>query len=142
MPDCGPLLEAHPDLSLPGFTKRESADALCAAANVANPDRPLTPRLARAMRTTRWPGLSKAVVGGITHLVSVDNAANYAELWYRGGSYYAVTGAELVRSADGGVQSGIYQIGGVTRGAPLTKAMPAFLEAAFGKGCNCGGGTR
>jgi len=68
-----------------------------------------------------WPRLNKAAEGGIQHLVSVDNGAYYAELWGRGGSYYAVTGA------------GVYQMPGLAKGAKLEEALDVFLEKVVGK---------
>lgn len=69
-----------------------------------------------------WPRLDKAAEGGITHFVSADNGAYYAELWGRdGGSYYAVTGA------------GIYQMPGLAKGAKLEEALDVFLEKVVDK---------
>lgn len=69
-----------------------------------------------------WPRLDKAAEGGITHFVSADNGAYYAELWGRDdGSYYAVTGA------------GIYQMPGLAKSAKLEEALDVFLEKVVEK---------
>ncbi|KKL27630.1 hypothetical protein LCGC14_2383200, partial [marine sediment metagenome] len=52
----------------------------------------------RASAKTQFPWLYKGAVGGLQHVISVDNAGSYMELWRSGkneGNYYATTGAAI-----------------------------------------------
>ncbi|KKL09757.1 hypothetical protein LCGC14_2562650, partial [marine sediment metagenome] len=52
----------------------------------------------RASAETQFPWLYKGAVGGLQHVISVDNAGSYMELWRSGeneGNYYATTGAAI-----------------------------------------------
>lgn len=134
---------------VPGFSKSESAAAVCGACRYSKGyDERVgpTPAAIAKARTTQWPNLSKSVMGGLQHMVSVDNAAGYAELWFQGGSWYAVTDAKLSRAFDSGAtKSGIYEVAGITKGMRAGEATTRFLEATFGPlrlaksgGCGCG----
>jgi hypothetical protein len=141
------IVKADQALVVPGFSPQESASAISRAAEYSGAAGGLL-GIAKKARTTRWPDLSKAVDGGLQHVISVDNAAGYAELWHKGGSWYAVTGAELsgqaIRKSEDGGHGGIYQIPKVTKGMPIEYAATRFASAIFGPiplkkgGCNCG----
>lgn len=146
MSNCAVNL-AKAGLSLADFDKSDSSYAACrAAAYCAG----YSPENAEAvvhqvvMKSRFGDRLEKAVQGGLRHVLSVDNAANYAELWYKGGSWYAVTGATKDENGETVKKGGIYEIAGISKGMPLREASSRFLEAVFGpmgvaKGCGCGG---
>ena len=128
-----------------GRTEEETVAAVCLAAKShADYDESvgITPTIIGKMFSTRWAGLNKSIEGGITHFLSVDNAAAYAELWSRGENWYAVTGATKDKEDKG--QGGVWQIPGVIKGMVAQDVVPLFLTAlqkgTFGgrrKGCNC-----
>lgn len=145
------IVKGDQSLVVPGFSQQETISALAKAIEyTAGAPQDLAAAIKKA-RYTRWPDLSKAVEGGMQHVISVDNAAGYAELWHKGGNWYAVTGANLpgasVNKADagGGEPGGIYQIPKVTKGLGIGHASTRFASALFGPiplkkgGCNCGG---
>lgn len=137
-------------LELSGFNKSDSAYVLCRAATYCagyTPERADSIIHRTVLQSRFGDRLEKAVQGGFRHVVSVDNAGSYAELWHKGGSWYAVTGAgDKVSKADGSDKGGIFEISGVTKGMPLREAGTRFLEAVFGpasfaksaSGCGCG----
>lgn len=143
------IVKGDQSLVAPGFSPQETATAIAKAVEYSVAGQDLADSVRKA-RTTRWPNLSKAVEGGMQHIISVDNAAGYAELWHKGGSWYAVTGAELsgqaIRKSEDGGHGGIYQIPKVTKGMDIGYAASRFASAVFGPiplkkgGCNCGGG--
>lgn len=143
------IVKGDQSLVAPGFSPQETISAVTKALEYSGAGEDLAASVRKA-RTTRWPDLSKAVDGGMEHIISVDNAAGYAELWHKGGSWYAVTGAELPgvtvnKSVDGKGHGGIYQIPKVTKGMEIGYAASRFASALFGPiplkkgGCNCGG---
>jgi hypothetical protein len=135
-----------------GFSKSETASAICAVARYckAFDGKNISHEIIKGILTDRLGhdgrgnSLSKAVVGGLQHVISVDNAAGYAELWYRGGSWYAVTDAALSKAFDPKTEvSAIWELPRITKGMKLSEAVPIFLEAIYGpvsmqKGCGCG----
>lgn len=134
-------------VEISGFNKADVATAVCAASRYCKSYAPgstdIRPLLKTILGSQFGDRLSKAVTGGLQHVISVDNAAGYAELWYKGGSWYAVTGASLDKSTSQVEKGGIYEIAGVTKGMPLAEASVRFLEAVYGpsrfdKGCGCG----
>lgn len=147
---CTEALRAVGVLGKAGHTAEETAAALCLAAQRHVDYEPvvgMTPALVGKMFASRWANLTKAVEGGITHFLSVDNGAYYAELWSQGENYYAVTGADQ-DARDRTVQKGgIWQVPGVVRGMNAQDAVPLFLKALeegrFGgqvgknRGCGC-----
>lgn len=68
--------------------------------------------------STKFPNMAiKGAVGGIEHVISVDNGAYYMELWRDGsGSYYVTTGAKVV------------QMPGLAKGARLDDALDRFFR--------------
>ncbi|KKL73469.1 hypothetical protein LCGC14_2074640, partial [marine sediment metagenome] len=73
----------------------------------------------RASAKTQYPHLYKGAVGGIEHVISVDNGAYYMELWRSGendGNYYATTGAA------------IKPLPGLAKGARLDEALDRFFH--------------
>ena len=72
----------------------------------------------RASAQTQFPWLYKGAVGGLQHVISVDNAGAYMELWRSGendGNYYATTGAA------------IKPLPGLAKGARLDEALDRFF---------------
>lgn len=147
MADCRQELAAT-NLTITGFSKAESVDALCQACRYNKAytfNRPITKDVLASLTGSRWSELGKSVLGGLQHVVSVDNAAGYAELWYKGGSWYAVTGAELSKAFDSKTtKSAVWEVPGITSGMKLAEAATRFLEAVYGpanlqKGCGCAG---
>lgn len=142
------IVKSDPSLVAPGFSPQETSAAVAKALEYSGQADDLAAAVRKA-RTTRWPDLSKAVEGGMEHIISVDNAAGYAELWHKGGSWYAVTGAEMsngvISKSAEGQRGGIYQIPKVTKGMEIGYAAARFASALFGPiplkkgGCNCGG---
>lgn len=132
-----------------GFSKAESAEAICNAYRYNKAaDRPLTSALlgeiTRSVLSDKFGDLNKSVLGGMQHVVSVDNAAGYAELWYKGGSWYAVTDAALSKALTGKATEMIWEVPGIVKGMKLDEASVRFMEAVFGpanvqKGCGCSG---
>lgn len=128
------LQKSNITVEIPGFTAKEASDAFCLVCSYDksyDPKAGVSKELVGKALGSRWPGLTKSVLGGIQHVISVDNAAAYAELWYKGGNWYAVTGADLKKSL--GLSGGFYQIAGITKGMKLEKALPIFIETFFGK---------
>ena len=73
----------------------------------------------RASAKTQFPWLYKGAVGGLQHVISVDNAGSYMELWRSGkneGNYYATTGAA------------IKPLPGLAKGARLDEALDRFFH--------------
>lgn len=79
-----------------------------------------------ASAETKFPWLYKGAVGGLEHVISVDNGGAYIELWREGqnGNYYATTGAKLAA------------LPGLSKGAKLDEALDRFfaLTAKLQKG--------
>ena len=70
----------------------------------------------RASARTQYPHLYKGAVGGIEHVISVDNGAYYMEMWRDGSeTYYATTGAA------------IKPLPGLAKGARLDEALDRFF---------------
>ncbi|KKL86280.1 hypothetical protein LCGC14_1946330 [marine sediment metagenome] len=70
----------------------------------------------RASAQTQYPHLYKGAVGGLEHVVSVDNGAYYMEMWRDGSeTYYATTGAA------------IKPLPGLAKGARLDEALDRFF---------------
>ena len=70
----------------------------------------------RASAQTQYPHLYKGAVGGIEHVISVDNGAYYMEMWRDGSeTYYATTGAA------------IKPLPGLAKGARLDEALDRFF---------------
>lgn len=147
--DIASIIKGSQSLVIPGFSQQETASAVLRAIEyTAGQAGSSLAEAVRKARSTRWPDLTKAVEGGMQHVISVDNAAGYAELWHSGGSWYAVTGAELsgeaLRKSEDGGRGGIYQIPKVTKGMDIGRASIRFASALFGPiplkkgGCNCG----
>ncbi len=110
-----------------GRTAEETATAVCLAAQVHSDYDPavgVTPALVGRIFSTRWAGLSKSVDGGISHFISTDSGAYYAELWSQGENWYAVTGAKEDKQ-----RSGIWEVPGIMRGMDARDAVPLFLKA-------------
>jgi hypothetical protein len=132
---------------VPGFSIGESARAICRAMDYVVGRQPLD-KSVDAVRTSYWPNLSKQVEGGLQHVISVDNAAGYAELWSRGGNWYAVTGATMPGDASlkKSAKWAVYEIPRLRKGLGIEEATAIFLSRLFGDeplkksgGCNCGG---
>ncbi len=71
----------------------------------------------RASARTQYPHLYKGAVGGIEHVISVDNGAYYMEMWRDGSeTYYATTGAA------------IKPLPGLAKGARLDEALDRFFH--------------
>lgn len=71
----------------------------------------------RASAETQFPHLYKGAVGGMEHVISVDNGGNYLELWRQGDEgYYATTGAF------------IKPLPGLAKGARLDEALDRFFH--------------
>jgi hypothetical protein len=73
----------------------------------------------KASAQTQFPWLYKGAVGGIEHVISVDNGAYHMELWRSGeneGNYYATTGAA------------IKPLPGLAKGARLDEALDRFFH--------------
>ncbi len=71
----------------------------------------------RASAETQYPHLYKGAVGGIEHVISVDNGAYYMEMWRDGSdNYYATTGAA------------IKPLPGLAKGARLDEALDRFFH--------------
>lgn len=137
-------------LSIPGFTNKETSEAFGLMADYLYKADDISANDLKALvtktLTTNYSGLEKSVLGGIQHVIAVDNGSYNAELWYKGGNWYAVTGAALQKAT--GVESGVHMIPGITKGMSITKAVPVFMETLFGdfqlkkgdeKPCNCSG---
>ena len=70
----------------------------------------------RASAQTQYPHLYKGAVGGIEHVISIDNGAFYMEMWRDGSeTYYATTGAA------------IKPLPGLAKGARLDEALDRFF---------------
>lgn len=70
----------------------------------------------KASAKTQYPQLYKGAVGGIEHVISVDNGAFYMEMWRDGkDNYYATTGAA------------IKPLPGLAKGARLDEALDRFF---------------
>lgn len=70
----------------------------------------------RASAETQFPHLYKGAVGGLEHVISVDNGGSYMEMWRDGGDqYYATTGAA------------IKPLPGLAKGARLDEALDRFF---------------
>ena len=140
--ECLEVLKAEPRLQVPGFTLRETAQAICRALDFM-PAGSKIDQAVMAARTTVWPDVAKAGPGGLQHVVSVDNGANYAELWYKGGNWYAVTGAvdpKVSKAIQPGrilvppmtdKWGGIYEIPSLFCGDGINRAVGEFLTAVF-----------
>lgn len=141
--DClAALKKSNLEVVMKGFTSKEAGEAFCTACRYDKSfDGNITKELIGKMLTAQWPTVSKSVLGGIDHVISVDNGANYAELWYKGGNWYTLTGADLKKSKD---WDSFGMVTGITKGMGINEAMPRFLEAVFGpltkseKPCPCG----
>jgi len=124
---------------IPGFTEKESSIVFDQIrqinGNLAKSVGMTEQQWAGEIRTSAWPTISKAVSGGLQHVISVDNGANYAELWHRAGNWYAVTGA-IEKSGDVGDWQFIDAIGGVNKGMSITEVVPLFLKATNLCGCS------
>lgn len=130
---CLAFLKSRSDLSIPGYTLVESARAICRSIDYLDQNHAID-KAVEIVRTSHWPGLNKAVEGGMQHVISVDNAASYAELWSKGGNWYAVTGATMpgdtsLKKAKG---NAIYEVPGLTKGMGLEEASARFLNKLFG----------
>lgn len=146
------IVKGDQSLVVPGFSTQETVGAIAKALEYSGGAAQGLATAVKLARTTRWPDLSKAVDGGMQHVISVDNAAGYAELWHKGGSWYAVTGAGMagpaVNKSDDGGRSGIYQIPKVTKGMEIGYAASRFASSLFGPiplkkgGCDCGGADK
>ena len=139
--NCLSLLKADPGLSIPGFSIGESARTICRAMDYSSTSGSLQDRVSSSRRSM-WPTLGKAVEGGLQHVISVDNAAGYAELWAKGGNWYAVTGAALptdekVTKSSNGVplmktgSPSIYEVPTLYKGMDLEEASARFLKSIF-----------
>ncbi len=142
---CLGLLKSDVTLQVPGFPMKETASAICRAVPyIGGKDTPFDEAVSMS-RTTRWPDVAKAVSGGMIHVISVDNARSYAELWHKGGSWYAVTGADLndPKVTKSSNSWAVYQVPRVYKGMPLDEAATRFLTTVFGSlttkagGCGC-----
>lgn len=143
MDECQEALrKSNLNVEIFGFTKSEAAEAFCTVCRYDKSyDGNINKALIQRTLTTAFPSVAKSVLGGITHCISVDNGAYYAELWHKGGSWYAVTGADLKKSAP---KVEYYEIEGITKGMSLADASIRFAEAIFGPSnvvkaapCNC-----
>lgn len=77
----------------------------------------------RASAETQFSHLYKGAVGGLEHVVSVDNGGSYMEMWRDGGDqYYATTGAA------------IKPLPGIAKGARLDEALDRFFVLMAKKG--------
>lgn len=142
---CADVLKASPELLIEGYTPSETTKSICRARDYVSKGRSAADEVV-GIRTSYWPQLAKAVEGGLKHIVSVDNGANYAELWAQGGNWYTVTGAEFPE--DGTLRksktAGVYALRGLKKGMSLEEATATFLKGMFGTpplkkgGCNCG----
>lgn len=128
---CVDALKSIGVTSKAGRTEQETVTAVCLAAK-AHVDYDesvgITPTIVGKMFSTRWSRLNKSVEGGITHFLSVDNGAAYAELWSRGENWYSVTGATRDKE-DKRQDGGVWEIPGVVRGMGAQDAVPLFLDA-------------
>ncbi|KKM25373.1 hypothetical protein LCGC14_1595530, partial [marine sediment metagenome] len=71
----------------------------------------------RASAKTQYAHLYKGAVGGIEHVISVDNGSYYMEMWRDGSeTYYATTGAA------------IKPLPGLAKGARLDEALDRFFH--------------
>lgn len=149
MPSCAQHLEKR-GVEITGFSKSDSSYVACMAAQYckgyqAGESPAMVEALVKGILSSRFGDeLSKSVLGGIQHVISVDNAASYAELWHKGGNWYAVTGADMDKATGAVSKGGIYEVAGISKGMPIREAVPRFLEAVFGpskfsKGCGCKG---
>lgn len=130
--DClAALKKSNLSVNISGFTAKEAGEAFCTACRYDKSfdGQNISKELIGKMLSSTWPSVSKSVLGGIQHIVSVDNGANYAELWYKGGSWYTLTGADLKKSHD---WDSFGMVTGITKGMGINEAMPRFLEAVFG----------
>lgn len=126
------------DFTLAGFTQSESTIVLGQIEKING-------QLAKSLgmsrddylteiTTSAWPTISKAVSGGLEHVISVDNGANYAELFHRGGSWYAVTGA--LRKSGELEWNDISAMQGVSKNMSITEVVPIFLKSTGVCGCS------
>ncbi len=139
------LQKSNLAVQIPGFSQAEATEAFYHIYNLSGDAVDLKTSLTKAL-SSKWPGLEKSVLGGIQHVISADNGAYYAELWNKGGSWYAVTGAELQKAYD--LDGAFYAIKGITKSMKLSDVVPRFLDT-FGfndmklskgevaKPCNC-----
>lgn len=131
-------ISSRTDLQIPGFTMEESTFAIKSAydamAPMAKSLKFPSEELLKNIRTSEWPTLSKSVVGGLQHVISVENGANYMELWRQGGNWYAVTGAGQLDKGEIGDWKDINFISGVTKGMSIREVVPLFLKAMD---CGC-----
>lgn len=129
------LFNNNLSLSIPGFTTKETSEAFGLMADYLYKADDISANglkeLVTKTLTTDFSGIEKSVLGGIQHVISADNGAYGAELWTKGGSWYAVTGASLAKAT--GVEAGIHQIPGISKGMRLTEAVPVFMETLFGE---------
>lgn len=144
---CRDLLREQPQLLLGcGFPTEGYTQALCRAVDyIAEPN--IAQALTKA-KTSIWPGAGRSVEGGLQHVVSADNAAGYAELWHKGGSWYALTGAETdadeTPTLKKSTRWALYEIPGIYKGMAVETATARFLSTFFGPslrkgpgGCGC-----
>jgi len=131
-------ISSRPDLQIPGFTPAESEFVLGFVYNAVMPIAKSfgveSDEILSGMRQTEFPQLSKSVFGGLQHVVSVDNAANYVELWRQGGNWYAVTGA--IQKSQVADWDSINLIPGVSKGMRISEVMPLFLKSSLDCKCN------
>lgn len=80
-------------------------------------------QILKASAATQFPHLYKGAVGGLEHVISVDNGGSYMEMWRDGGDqYYATTGAA------------IKPLPGLAKGARLDEALDRFFVLMTKKG--------
>lgn len=129
--DClASLKKSNLEVQIPGFTAKEAGEAFCNACRYDKSfDGNISKELIGKMLSPMWPSVAKSVLGGIQHVISVDNGASYAELWYKGGNWYTLTGADLKKSQD---WDSFSMVRGITKGMSMNDAVPRFLEALFG----------
>lgn len=147
MSNCNDLLKSMPEVlsNDAGFSMSEMARTLCRAV-AYSPDTSSPQTFAKA-RASFWPDISKSIEGGAQHVFSADNGSIYAELWYKGGSWYAMTGADpngdpSFKKSDPWAP---YEIKGVYKGMALEEASARFLSTVFTSrlvkapagGCGC-----
>lgn len=155
---CSDLVKSMPGLLVvPGLGPGDVASAICRAVSYTGGADDDPTGAIRRTRTSLYPGLSKAVKGGLEHFISADNPAGYVELWKDGeGTFYGTTGASpdarlmpkaaLKKALDEHtVQIGFYPIEGLYKGdSPeratylfLTQFFPPHLLKSVPGGCNC-----
>ena len=148
---CEKILRAAPHFQIPGLAERESTRVICKVATYlaeqqsgggggylaatngqANPQ--AIAEAVMQLRRTRWPEYIAGEGMGLRHFISVDNGANYWELWHEGGNWYAVTGADrdgrALYKAEGQPMS--QPVAGVIKGMGIDEVLPRFLRTYAG----------